>query len=106
MKFSDGFDAKRLRPREPRRWGARLATVFSALLVIAGVLLAMAGAAGLLGRAEALGELNGNPAGAAVVLGMGLLVLYVGVWFWRRGRLRRRRAQGLNLSPHLMKKHD
>ena len=104
MKFSDGFDAKRLRPRERRNWGARLVSAFAALLVIAGGLLAVAGGAGLLGRAEALGELNANPGGAGVMLGVGLLVLYLGVWSWRRSR--RRRAQGLNLSPHLMKKHD
>lgn len=106
MKLSDGFDAKRLRPREQRNWGARLATAFSALLAIFGVLLSMAGVAGLLGHAQALGELNSNRASAAVVLGMGVLLLYLGVWFWRRSRLRLRRARGLNLSPHLMKKHD
>ena len=105
MKLSS-FDARRLRPREQRNWGARLATALSALLAILGVLLTMAGVAGLLGHAEALGELNNNRPGAAVVLGLGLLSLYLGVWSWRRSRLRLRRARGLNLSPHLMKKHD
>ncbi|MDD1014900.1 MULTISPECIES: hypothetical protein [Pseudomonas] len=106
MKISDGFDAKRLRPRTPRNWGMRLAAAFSALLATAGVLLAMAGAASLLGRPAALGELNANPAGASVLLGLGLLLLYLGIWFWRRSRLRLRRRRELNLSPHLMKKHD
>ncbi|PWB35985.1 hypothetical protein DCO48_00630 [Pseudomonas sp. SDI] len=106
MKLSDGFDAKRLRPRERRNWGARLAAGVSALLATLGVLLAMAGVASLLGRPAALGELNANPAGAAVLLAGGLLLLYLGVWCWRRSRLRLRRSRELNLSPHLMKKHD
>ncbi len=33
MKLSS-FDARRLRPREQRNWGARLATAFSALLAV------------------------------------------------------------------------
>lgn len=82
--------------------GSRL----SALLATLGVLLAMAGAASLLGNLEALAELNANRAGAAVVLAGGLLLLYLGIWFWRRSRLRLRRSRELNLSPHLMKKHD
>ncbi|MNC67414.1 hypothetical protein D3C75_1179110 [compost metagenome] len=106
MKLSDGFDAKRLRQREPRNWGARLAAAFSAMLATLGVLLAMAGAASLLGNLEALAELNANRAGAAVVLAGGLLLLYLGIWFWRRSRLRLRRSRDLNLSPHLMKKQD
>ncbi|TDF85486.1 hypothetical protein [Pseudomonas sp. H9] len=106
MKLSDGFDAKRLRQREPRNWGARLAAAFSALLATLGVLLAMAGTASLLGNLEALAELNANRAGAVVVLAGGLLLLYLGVWFWRRSRIRLRRSRELNLSPHLMKKHD
>lgn len=106
MKISDGFDAKRLRPRQPGSWGGRLAAAFSTLLATCGVLLALAGAASLLGRPAALGELNDNPAAAGLVLGGGLLVLYFGIWLWRRRRLRLRRSRGLNLSPHLMKKHD
>lgn len=106
MKLSGGFDAKRLRPRTPSNWGARLAAGFCALLATLGVLLAMAGAASLLGRPAALGELNANPTGAAVMLAGGLLLLYLGVRFWRLSRLRLRRNRELNLSPHLMKKHD
>lgn len=106
MKISDGFDAKRLRPRQAGSWGSRLAAAFSTLLATCGVLLAMAGAASLLGRPAALGELNDNPAAAGLILGGGLLFLYLGVWLWRRRRLRMRRGRELNLSPHLMKKHD
>jgi len=35
-----------------------------------------------------------------------LLLLWLGVRFWRRSRIRLRRGRELNLSPHLMKKHD
>ncbi|OAI83793.1 hypothetical protein [Pseudomonas putida] len=106
MKISDGFDAKRLRARQPGAWGSRLAAMFAMLLTTCGVLLAMAGAASLLGRPAALGELNDNPAAASMILLGGLLVLYLGVWVWRRRRLRLRRGRELGLSPHLMKKHD
>ncbi|OLS62102.1 hypothetical protein [Pseudomonas putida] len=106
MKISDGFDAKRLRPRQPGAWGARLAAIFAMLLTTLGVLLTMAGAASLLGRPAALGELNDNPAAASLILVGGLFVLYLGIWVWRRRRLRLRRGRELNLSPHLMKKHD
>jgi len=106
MKISDGFDAKRLRPRQPGAWGSRLAAMFAMLLTCLGVLLAMAGAASLLGRPAALGELNDNPAAASLILVGGLFVLYLGIWIWRRRRLRLRRGRELNLSPHLMKKHD
>ncbi|HKS15259.1 MAG TPA: hypothetical protein VJS90_19695 [Pseudomonas sp.] len=106
MKRSDGFDAKRLRQREPGNWGARLAAALSALLATLGILLAMAGFAGLLGNYAALAELNANRPLALILLGAGLLLLYLGVRFWRRSRIRLRRGRELNLSPHLMKKHD
>ena len=106
MKLSDGFDARRLRPKGPRNWRLRLGAAFSALLATFGVLLAMAGAASLLGRPPALGELNASPAGSAVILVVGLLLLYAGVGLWRRCRRRMRQPQTLNIAPHLMKKHD
>ncbi|PLP89253.1 hypothetical protein CYD26_17250 [Pseudomonas sp. FFUP_PS_473] len=106
MKLSDGFDAKRLRSREPRNWSMRFAAAFSALLATLGVLLAMAGTASLLGHASALGELTNNRAAAAVIVGAGVLLLWLGVWLWRRCRARLRRGRELNLAPHLMKKHD
>ncbi|MCE1118338.1 MULTISPECIES: hypothetical protein [Pseudomonas] len=106
MKLKGSFDARRLRQREPRNWGARLAAAFSVLLATLGVLLAMAGIAGLLGNYPALAELNANRPLAAILTVVGLLLLYVGVRFWRRSRIRLRRGRELNLSPHLMKKHD
>ena len=84
MKLSDGFDARRLRPKGQRNWRFRFGAAFAALLATCGVLLAMAGAASLLGRPPALGELNASPLGSAIILAVGLFVLYIGVWLWRR----------------------
>lgn len=106
MKVSDGFDARRLRPKGPGSWGVRIGSAIAALLATFGVLLAMAGVSSLIGRPQALGELNASPLGAALVVAGGLLVLYAGIWLWRRCRIGRRRKGGLNMSPHLMKKHD
>lgn len=105
MKLSNGFDARRLRSRQSGGWGARLVAALGALLAACGILLALTGVASLFGHAPALGDLNTSTGGALVLVGVGLVVLYVGVWLWRRSR-RRRHPSGLNLSPHLMKKHD
>jgi hypothetical protein len=106
MKLSDGFDARRLRPKGRSNWRFRIGAAVAALLAMCGVLLVMAGAASLLGRPPALGELNASPLGSAIILAVGLLVLYIGVWLWRRCRRRSRQSRELNMSPHLMKKHD
>ncbi|MCE0916174.1 MULTISPECIES: hypothetical protein [Pseudomonas] len=106
MKLKGSFDAKRLRQREPSNWGARVAAAFSVLLATLGILLAMAGFAGLLGNYAALAELNANRPLSAILVVVGLLLLWIGVRVWRRSRIRLRRGRELNLSPHLMKKHD
>ncbi|RMQ41701.1 hypothetical protein ALQ04_00479 [Pseudomonas cichorii] len=106
MKISDGFDARRLRPKQPGHWRVRFGTAIATLLVTLGVLLTMAGASGLIGHPQALGDLDATPAGAGVIAVSGLLVLYLGIWLWRRCRRHRRRARGLSMSAHLMKKHD
>ncbi|MCY1186718.1 hypothetical protein D9M73_276190 [compost metagenome] len=66
----------------------------------------MAGVASLLGRPPGLADLNASPVGAALVIALGILLLYFGIWLWRVCRRRMRRGQELNLAPHLMKKHD
>ena len=106
MKLSDGFDARRLRPRGPGSWRWRFAAALSALFAMLGILLAMAGAATLLGRPPALGGLNDTPTSATVILVLGLFLLWLGVIAWRRCRRRLRRPSDLSLAPHLMKKHD
>ncbi len=106
MKLSDGFDARRLRPRGPGSWRWRFAAALSALFAMLGILLAMAGAATLLGRPPALGGLNDTTGSATVILVLGLFLLWLGVIAWRRCRRRLRRPSDLSLAPHLMKKHD
>ncbi|WP_417662309.1 hypothetical protein [Pseudomonas sp.] len=104
MKQSDGFNARRLRPREPGNWRMRFALALAALFAAAGVLLAMAGAATLLGRPQALDSLNGSPAGSAVLIVIGLLLLWLGISLWRTCRRRLRGSGDLSMSRHLMKK--
>ncbi len=106
MKLSDGFDARRLRPRQPGHWRLRLASLFAALFAAAGILLALAGATALLGHAPKLGELNDSPGAAGTSLTAGLLLLGSGVAIWRRCRRRLRRPSDLSMAPHLMKKRD
>jgi protein-S-isoprenylcysteine O-methyltransferase Ste14 len=106
MKISDGFDARRLRPKGQSNWRLRLGAGFAALLAMLGLLLAIAGAAGLFGHSPALGELNASPGGSAILVVVGLLILWLGVWLWRRCRRRMRQPLSLNIASHLMKKHD
>ncbi|WP_226503446.1 hypothetical protein [Pseudomonas sp. MWU16-30317] len=107
MKISDGgFNARRLRPRGQGTWRMRLAAAFAAVLATLGVLLTMAGIGSLLGHAPAIGDLNTTAVGSGVITLVGLLVLWLGVGLWRACRRRLRRSSALNMSPHLMKKHD
>lgn len=106
MKISDGFDARRLRPRGSRNWGMRIVTLFAALLSISGVLLTLAGVSGLIGHPKTLGDLDTSPGGAVAIVVIGLVVLFLGIALWRRCRRRRHQAKGLSMSAHLMKKHD
>jgi LPXTG-motif cell wall-anchored protein len=106
MKFSDDFDARRLRPRNANNWRLRLGAGIAALFATFGVLLGMAGVATLLGHPAALGPLNESPAAASVFVVIGLLLLSFGVVLWRRCRRRLLRPSDLNMAPHLMKKRD
>lgn len=104
MKLSDGFNARRLRPRRQGSWRWRFAAALAALFAGFGVLLAMAGTATLLGRPPALGPLNDSTGAAIVLLLFGLLFLWVGVLAWRLCRRRSLGRSSLSLSPKLMKK--
>ena len=106
MKLSDGFDARRLRPRNPRNWRLRLGAGIAALFATFGVLLSMAGIATLLGQPAALGPLNESPAAAGLFIVIGLLLLCAGVMLWRRCRRRARHSSDLSMAPHLLKKRD
>ncbi|TLX64726.1 hypothetical protein DN820_04690 [Stutzerimonas nosocomialis] len=105
MKSSDGFDARRLRPpRERRGWGLRLVITLGAIFAILGVLLALAGTASLLGHGQALGSLGTGRDGAIVMLVVGVVLLWLGIFICRRCRRRLRRPDGLSMSPHLLRK--
>ncbi|MFF7708207.1 hypothetical protein [Pseudomonas sp. NPDC007930] len=107
MKLSDdGFDARRLRPKGSKHWGMRFGAALAAVLATLGVLLSMAGAANLLGHPPALEGLDTTTTGGAILLAVGLVVLYLGVALWRRCRRRMRRSAELAMAPGLMKKHD
>lgn len=106
MKISDGFDARRLRPKSPSNWRSRVVLTIAALITVCGLLMALTGMASLVGHSPALGELNASPAGAALITGLGLLVTWLGIWMWRRRRRYMRQPLGLSMSAHLMKKHD
>ena len=106
MKISDGFDARRLRPKSPSNWRSRVVLTIAALITVCGLLMALTGMASLIGHSPALGELNASPAGATLVLVLGILVCWLGVWMWRRRRRLMRQPLGLNMAPHLMKKQD
>jgi len=106
MKSSDGFNARRLRSKRPGNWRFRFGAAIAALLLALGVMLSMAGVATLLGNPPQVAGLDTSVTGAVILTVVGLLVLYVGIWVWRRCRARMRRSRELNLAPHLMKKHD
>ncbi|WP_028239435.1 hypothetical protein [Stutzerimonas azotifigens] len=104
MKISDGFDARRLRPQEPKSWRLRFCAALGALFALVGLLLGALGAISLAGGAEALGGLGSGRDGALVLLAGGVLLLWFGLFLWRRCRRRGRQPNGLSLSPHLMRK--
>jgi phage-related tail protein len=106
MKLSDGFDARRLRPRGSTNWRLRLGATLAVLLTTLGALLSLAGAAALFGHTAALGSLNDSPSAASTFVLIGLLLLFVGIMFWRLCRRRQRRPSELSMAPHLMKKRD
>ncbi|WP_144940542.1 hypothetical protein [Pseudomonas alabamensis] len=104
MKPTDRFDTPSSRAKGPGGRGAQLAAGLSAMIATLGILMAMAGVAGLLGNYEAFAELNANRPLASVLVVAGLLLLWLGVRGWRLSRLRLRRRHELGLSPHLTKK--
>ena len=75
MKRTDGFDARRLRPRQPRSWGSRLASAFALLLFLAGILLAGSGAAALFSHHEWVVDVALDREAAITLLVMGLNLL-------------------------------
>lgn len=101
MKLSDDFDARRLRPRNPRRWPLCLAAGLALLCLLAGLGSLFSAAVSLWYNPFALDE----PRGAAAVLApLGLVLLGLGILGWRLCRRRLRRSSELSMAPHLLKK--
>lgn len=103
MKISDGFDARRLRPRPRRTWRARLGAALGLLLCLGGLLSILLGALSL-AEIPGLEGLAPSPEGAATALVAGLVALLPGIWLWQRCRRGLRPPEELSLSPHLFRK--
>lgn len=106
MKRTNGFDARRLRPREQRSLSSRLGSLFGLLMTIFGLFLAFVGAASLLSSHEALAALAVAREVAVVFLVLGLILIWAGFEVRRRVRRSLLAPSGLSLSPRLMKKRN
>ena len=104
MKLTDTFDARRLRPREPRRWRSRFGMFLALLLALIGILLTLAGVASLLGVGQLSDVMTPAPAVAITSLMLGLLFLWVGLLVRRLIRRRLYGPSGISLSPRLGRK--
>ena len=103
MKHTDGFDARRLRPRGSRSWGARIVIAFGMLLVLAGMLLVLFALASLFGATDAFGIMAEREAGMAL-LGLGSVLFLVGAVLWRSARRRFSSSGNLSMSRSLMRR--
>jgi hypothetical protein len=103
MKLTDNFDARRLRPREPRRWRSRFGMLLALLLIIFGALLTLTGAASLLGIKQFDGMMLEAEMAIASLL-LGLFLLWIGLFIRRGIRRRLYGPSGISLSPRLGKK--
>lgn len=101
MKTSDGFDARRLRRREPSRWRLRFGAFLAAAALLFGLLGILLGSLSLT-SAVPLGGLGDD--GAVALLVVGVILAWLGLVGWRRCRRRLRRDSALSMSPHLMRR--
>lgn len=103
MKHTDGFDARRLRPRGSRSWGLRIVIAFGVLLALAGTLLVLFAVASLFGDPQTF-EMMASRDASVVMLGVGSVLFLVGILLWRRARRRYSASGSLSMSRHLMRK--
>ena len=103
MKHTDGFDARRLRPRGPRSWRLRIVFAVGVLLAIAGTLLALFAAASLLGGPQ-LAELMVERDAGVALLAVGIGLFLIGLLLGRSARRRLRASGDLSMSRHLMRR--
>ncbi len=104
MKISDGFDARRLRPRPSGSWRLRFGVLLGILTTLGGVLLALFGAFGLAGLDDRLGAVRIETDAALLALLGGLALAGLGGFLWRRCKRRLRQPGGLSMAPHLFRK--
>lgn len=105
MKSSEGFDARRLRPKGSGNWGSRFSALFAFVFFVCGLALIAAGVASLVSHPAQLGDLNNSPVAGGSISVLGLFVALVGRAIRRRTQRRIRQSGELALSPRLMKKH-
>ena len=89
MKRTDGFDARRLRPRQHRSWGSRLGAALGLLLF---------------SEIEALTSMPLDKEAAVTLLTLGVVLLLLGMIIRRRARRRAHAPNDLSLSPRLGKR--
>lgn len=104
MKRTDGFDARRLRPRQQRSWGSRLAAALGLLLMLGGVLLAASGAGSLLSDHAFIASLALDREASITLLVTGLVLLTLGLLIRRSVRRRSHAPGGLSMSRRLSKR--
>jgi membrane protein implicated in regulation of membrane protease activity len=104
MKRTDGFDARRLRPRQHRSWGSRLGAALGLLLIVSGALFTGIGVASLVSGIEAFASMPLDKEAAVTLLTLGLVLLLLGTVLRRRVRRRMHAPSGLSLSPRLKKR--
>lgn len=103
MKHTDGFDARRLRTRGPKRWGLRIVMAFGVLMVIAGALGALFATASLFGVPQIAELMVERDAGLAL-LAMSIGLFLIGLLLCRSARRRSRGSGDLSMSRHLMRR--
>lgn len=106
MKRTDGFDARRLRPRPHRSWGSRIGAFFGMLLILLGLLLLLGGATSFMQVHEALTNIAPERSTAITFIATGLVLAWAGVAIRRRIRRRALKPNDLNLSPRLLRKRN
>lgn len=104
MKRTDGFDARRLRPRQHRSLGSRLGAAFGTLLIMTGFLLLGAGAASFLDDIQAFANVPLEREAAITLMTLGAILLVLGAIVRKRVHRRLREPSGLSMSPRLNKR--
>lgn len=106
MKLSDGFDARRLRPKGPSSWRGRLGCTLAVLVIAGGAMLIVMGVAALAGHPLLASGLDATIASGLAALIPGVLITWIGLLFWRRCRRGKRGMDGLEMSPHLLRRRN